>query len=223
MTVIRGHRHRETILKDVSILTERERERVSILHPQTLMYLNTPLRKYTERIADDRSKRYKKSIDISFSLSHGLLHAIVFNSVLDSIVRDKKINKLFLKMDKPLIYTFLSCYTINTLNDGFFTQQNVLKYKPEISPTTIRGYFAKLLNLSLIEQAPTNYIFNKTGKISKHINTAKEIKYYRFTAQGRAEIKKFIKVYTKKHEQITGNIYLNDLEKLKTNGFNEDF
>ena len=126
-------------------------------------------------------------------------------------------------MDKPLIYTFLSCYTINTLNDGFFTQGNVLKYKPEISPTTIRGYFAKLLNLSLIEQAPTNYIFAKTGKISKHINTAKEIKYYRFTAQGRAEIKKFIKVYTKKHEQITGNIYLNDLEKLKTNGFSEDF
>ena len=126
-------------------------------------------------------------------------------------------------MDKPLIYTFLSCYTINTLNDGFFTQQNVLKYKPEISPTTIRGYFAKLLNLSLIEQAPTNYIYNKTGKISKHINTAKEIKYYRFTAQGRAEIKKFIKVYTKKHEQITGNIYLNDLEKLKTDGFDEDF
>lgn len=211
------------IYKEVSLLSERDINNIKTLLPSTIMFVSPRMRRHSEMTANNRLQRYKKSIDISFSLSHGLLHAIVFNTVLDSIVRDKKINKLFLKMDKPLIYTFLSCYTINTLNDGFFTQQNVLKYKPEISPTTIRGYFAKLLNLSLIEQAPTNYIFNKTGKISKHINTAREIKYYRFTAQGRAEIKKFIKVYTKKHEQITGNIYLNDLEKLKIDGFSEDF
>lgn len=211
------------IYKEVSLLSERDINNIKTLLPSTIMFVSPRMRRHSEMTANNRLQRYKKSIDISFSLSHGLLHAIVFNTVLDSIVRDKKINKLFLKMDKPLIYTFLSCYTINTLNDGFFTQQNVLKYKPEISPTTIRGYFAKLLNLSLIEQAPTNYIFNKTGKLSKHINTAREIKYYRFTAQGRSEIKKFIKVYTKKHEQITGNIYLNDLEKLKTDGFSEDF
>ena len=126
-------------------------------------------------------------------------------------------------MNKALINVFLSCYTCSTLNDGFFSQGNVLKYDKDITAVTLRGYFAELLKLNVIEQAPTKYIFNKTGKISKHINTAREIKYYRFTAQGRAEIKKFIKVYTKKHEQITGNIYLNDLEKLKTDGFSEDF
>lgn len=220
---IRRHQYRDIINKEILQLSEKDINNINVLSPYTLLYLNKPLRRYTERKSDTQGQRYVLNHTIKINLGQGLLHAIVFNTVLDSIVRDKKINKLFLKMDKPLIYTFLSCYTINTLNDGFFTQQNVLKYKPEISPTTIRGYFAKLLNLSLIEQAPTNYIFAKTGKISKHINTAKEIKYYRFTAQGRAEIKKFIKVYTKKHEQITGNIYLNDLEKLKTNGFDEDF
>lgn len=198
-------------------------EQLKELNLLDIVLINKNIGHYVNRLIQIETERKNREYIININIGQGLLHALVFNNVIEAILRDKKINKLFLRMNKALINVFLSCYTCSILNDGFFSQGNVLKYDKDITAVTLRGYFAELLKLNVIEQAPTNYIYNKTGKISKHINTAKEIKYYRFTAQGRAEIKKFIKVYTKKHEQITGNIYLNDLEKLKTDGFDEDF
>lgn len=218
-----GPYRQDIINKDICTLTERERKKIERLKPITLLAINKGLRRYTEIEAEHRANRYIVNKDIKINIGQGLLHALVFNNIIDAIVRDKKINKLFLKMNKPLINVFLSCYSCSTLNDGFFTQSNVLKYDKEITPTTIRGYFAELLKLNLIEQAPQKAIYNKTGKLPKNLNTPREIKFYRLTAKGRAEIKNFIKVYTKKHEQITGNIYINDIEKLKTSGFDEDF
>jgi|688.fasta_scaffold181314_5 hypothetical protein len=223
MTNLRETKRIDIINNQLPLLTDKDRDIINKLSPYTLIYVNKALSKHIEKKIDLQAQRYINNIDIKFNVGAGLLHALVFNNIIDSIVRDKKINKLFLKMNKPLINVFLSCYTCSILNDGFFSQSNLLKYDKQITPTTIRGYFAELLKLNLIEQAPQKAIYNKTGKLPKNLNTPREIKFYRLTAKGRAEIKNFIKVYTKKHEQITGNIYINDIEKLKTSGFDEDF
>lgn len=223
MTNLRETKRIDIINNQLPLLTDRDRDIINKLSPYTLIYVNKALSKHIEKKIDLQAQRYIKNIDKKVNIGAGLLHALVFNNIIDSIVRDKKINKLFLKMNKPLINVFLSCYTCSILNDGFFTQGNLLKYDKEITPSTVRGKFAELLKLNLIEQAPQKAIFNKTGKLPKNLNTPREIKFYRLTAKGRAEIKNFIKVYTKKHEQITGNIYIQDIEKLKTSGFDEHF
>ena len=92
---IRRHQYRDIINKEILQLSERDINNINVLSPYTLLYLNKPLRRYTERKSDTQGQRYVLNHTIKINLGQGLLHAIVFNTVLDSIVRDKKINKLF--------------------------------------------------------------------------------------------------------------------------------